>query len=177
MTAETGRLRDHLARGDRRTTDAAGAVAGIVAQQPDLLPELIACLGDSDPAVVAHAAHAAMQLSERQPSLFDPHVDTLMAVLQSAGPWEIGEQMPKVLVRSRLSSQQCARLAEILLHNLDHRANIVAACSLQGLVDLAQDGRIDRTIARQAIDRALNSDRKALSARARRLQKQVASVS
>ncbi len=173
MPEPAARIRDRLAEGDRRTPGAAGAIADLIDQRPDRLPDLIVCLDDTDPVVVSHAAHAAMQLSGRKPSLFDAHVEGLISRLKSPTIWEIGEQLPKILVRSKLTARQCARLAQILTDNLDNRSNIVAACSLQAIVDLTRDGRIDRELARTALDRALASERKALAARARNLAKAV----
>lgn len=151
-------------------------MAQMVEREPDLLAQLLSSLSDTDPAVVAHAAHAAMQLSARQPGLFDPHVQTLIETLRAAEYWELGEQLPKILVRSKLSANQHPHLIAILLRNLEHKSNIVAVCALQALVDLALDGRADRAVARRAIDDALLSDRKALSARARKLQRQLGSA-
>lgn len=164
-------LRDRLEEGDRRVVGAAGAVADQVRQDPGLLPELIELLDDTDPAVVAHTTHAMMQLGLSDPSLFDPFVETLLDRLADPAQWEIGEQLPKILVRTRLSDSQVQRLYSILQNNSNNRSNIMAACSLQGIVDLARDGRIDRNGAERALEAALKSDRKALSARARRLQK------
>ena len=175
MVASVPRLRDRLAESDRRLPGAAGSVAGLVIDDPDLVGELIACLDNADPAVVAHAAHAAMQVSARRPSLFDIHIEGLIVRLKALKQWEIGEQLPKILVRLPLSSEQAGRLYGILCINLESRFNIVAACSLQAVVDLAGDGLIDAARARETLDRALASDRKALSARARKLQKSAAS--
>lgn len=174
MTASATWIRDRLSEGDRRVPAAASSVADAVIDDPDLVEPLLECLGDSDPAVVSHAAHAAMQVSARQPSLFDAHIEDLMALLKALNQWEIGEQLPKILVCLPLSREQSRRLHDILNDNLDSRFNIVAACSLQAVVDLARDGLIDRGRARRTLDTALASDRKALSARARRLQKAAA---
>ena len=92
---------------------------------------------------------------------------------QSFGNGEIGEQLTKILVRVLLSDRQVARLYDILSSNIQNRSNIVAACALQGIVDLACDGRVERARAQSVLDAALRSERKALSARARRLQKQL----
>lgn len=164
-------LRDRLQEGDRRVPGAAGTVADGVHSDHALLPELISLLDDDDPAVVSHAAHAAMQVSSKDPALFDPHVGQLIDLLRNLKQWEIGEQVPKILTGCRLTAQQAADFSDILMVNLESRFNIVAACSLQALVDLASDGRIDRAKGIAAIERALDSPRKALSARARKLQK------
>lgn len=176
MAASRSRLRDRLSEGDRRELGAAGSVADAIVGDPVLVGDLIACLDDDDPAVVAHAAHAAMQVSARQPSLFDPHIEGLIARLEALKQWEIGEQLLKILVRLPLSSEQAERLYRILGENLQSRFTIVAACSLQAVIDLASDGLIDAAKARKTLDAALASDRKALSARARKLQKAAASL-
>ena len=173
MNSQT--LRDRLAEGDRRVVGAAGAVADQVRRDPDLVAELVGLLDDDDAAVVAHAAHAMMQVAGDNSAVFDPLADMLLDRLQQPRQWEIGEQLPKILVRLPLSATQSARLYEILLANMRNRSNIVAACSLQGIADLARDGRVDRGRTQAALDAALGSDRKALSARARRLQKQLSS--
>ncbi|MEX3009133.1 hypothetical protein [Hoeflea sp. TYP-13] len=167
----TFELRDRLMEGDRRVVGAAGAVADQVRQDATLLPELIALLDDGDKAVVAHAAHALMQLAADEPARFDPFADGLLDRLETLNQWEIGEQLPKILVRTALTNVQVQRLAGILKSNTNAKSNIVAACSLQGIVDLACDRRIDPAIAVKCLETALASDRKALAARARQLQK------
>ena len=123
-------LRDRLAEGNRRELGAAASVADEVVGHSDLVDDLVACLDDTDPVVVAHAAHAAMQVSTRQPSLFDLHVEGLIARLKALRQWEIGEQLPKILVALPLSSDRVERLCHVLAENLESRFNIVAACSL-----------------------------------------------
>ena len=171
MTAQT--LRDRLKEGDRRVVGAAGSVADLVRRDPDLVAELIGLLDDEDAAVVSHTCHAMMQIAQDRPALFDPFADALLDRLEKLRQWEIGEQLPKILVRVSLSDRQVAMLYDILSSNIRNRSNIVAACALQGIVDLARDGRVERARAQSALDAALHSERKALSARARRLQKQL----
>ena len=163
-------LRDRLEEGDRRVVGAAGAVADQVREDPELLPGLIDLLDDANAAVVAHTAHALMQIGQSSPGLFDPFVETLLDRLSAPAQWEIGEQLPKILVRCRLSDAQAQRLFNILQANTLNRSNIVAACSLQGIIDLAQDGRVSRNTAQGVLETGLKSERKALAARARRLQ-------
>ncbi len=165
------RLRDRLEEGDRRVIGAAGAVADTVRRNPDRIAELIGLVDDDDTAVVAHTAHAMMQIAQDEPALFDPFADTLLDRLEALRQWEIGEQLPKILVCLPLTDNQAERLYDILCANIQDRSNIVAACSLQGIVDLARDGRVDRGRAQAALNAALGSHRKALAARARRLQK------
>lgn len=173
MNGRQSWLRDRLGEGDRRVPGAAGAVADAVLSDHALMPDLIAYLNDDDPVIVSHAAHAAMQIAKKNPSLFDPHVGQLITLLQALRQWEIGEQLPKILTGCKLTAQQAREIADSLLINLESQFNIVAACSLQAIVDLASDEQIDGAKADQALERALASPRKALSARARKLQKQM----
>ena len=164
-------LRDRLKQGDRRIVGAAGSVADQVLRDDAPLCGVISLLEDDDTAVVAHAAHALMQIAMAEPVRFDVHIDALLDLLENPRQWEIGEQLPKILVRAALTNFQTERLAGILEANSGNKSNIVAACSLQGIVDLACDGRIKASVAHRLIDTALASDRKALAARARKLQK------
>lgn len=162
-------MRDRLMPGDRRSVGAAASVVNQVREDPQLLAALLDLTDDPETSVVARAAHAAMQISVDAPQLFDQHVDRLLDGLERLSQWEIGEQFPKILTRTSLSTGQAERLFAILKRNVKDKSNIVAACSLQGMVDLARDGKIDADRVRAQLDRALRSERKALSARARRL--------
>ena len=166
-------LRDRLGEGDRRVPGAANAIADCVVSDFALMPDLIAHLDDDDPVIVSHAAHAAMQVSAKNPVLFDPYVGHLITLLRRMKQWEIGEQLPKILVGCKLTPLQAEEFSDILLTNLESQFNIVAACSLQSIVDLAVDDRISRDVAIQAQQHALASPRKALSARARKLQRKL----
>ena len=170
------RGRNRLREGDRKEVGAAGSVADAVLGSPHLIDALIVLIEDEDPGVAAHAVHAAMQIGARRPALFDPHADRLIAMLDRMKQWEIGEQLPKILTRSKLSDDQVRLFHEILLRNIENRSNIVAACSLQAIVDLAAEGRIEKHDGRAALDKALASERKALSARARKLDRAAASL-
>ncbi|MCP4317151.1 MAG: hypothetical protein GY789_14345 [Hyphomicrobiales bacterium] len=169
-------LRDRLKEGDRRIVGAACAVADQVRQDATLLPHLIKLLDDDDTAVVAHTAHALMQIAMDEPARFDPFVESLLDRLEQPRQWEIGEQLPKILVRAALTDAQVERLFGVLAANTRNKSNIVAACSLQGIVDLACDRRIEPQMAEKTLAAALTSDRKALSARARRLLKIVSKL-
>ncbi|MEP3745173.1 MAG: hypothetical protein ABJN13_04875 [Nitratireductor sp.] len=166
-------LRDRLAENARGEIGQACAVARELLDCPARLDELVALLGDEDATVVAHAAHAAMQVALDRPDLFEGRAERLMTLLARPGPWERGEQIPKILARLDLDAGQAARLAEILAAKLDERSTIAAASALSALVDLARAGRIEAAVARRAHSLALASPRKALAARARRLSQQV----
>ena len=156
-----------LAGGERKTLGA--AVARDVLDDPALVAPLIDCLDGDDAAVVSHAAHAVMRIGRDAPALVAPYADRLLAVLAAARQWEIGEQLPKVIVALPLTGDQTGLLADILVRQTGNPSNIAAASALSGLADLATKGRIEQAVALREIERALKSPRKALAARARRL--------
>jgi len=166
-------MRDRLKQGDRREVGAAGSIADAVRENPALLGSLIAFLDDDDPILVAHSAHALMQVSRTDPSMFGGHVDCLLRHLSGTRQWEIGEQVPKILTKTRISDNQLASLVHCLEINLDNTSTIAAASALQAIVDLVRAGRFDGQRAKALLDEARSSDRKALAARARRLQQQL----
>ncbi|MEP4106979.1 MAG: hypothetical protein ABJM05_21855, partial [Nitratireductor sp.] len=102
-------LRDRLAENARGEIGQASAVARELLDCPARLDELVALLGDEDATVVAHAAHAAMQVALDRPDLFEGRAERLMTLLARPGPWERGEQIPKILARLDLDAGQAAR--------------------------------------------------------------------
>lgn len=169
--SEQTALKKRLSEGQRGEIGAAALVARDILDTPGMTGMVISALEDDNPAIVAHAAHALMQVSLDEPAIFNTHAGRLLDLLEGGAQWEIGEQLPKILVRCSLSSAQTARLASALHCNLQNRSNIVAACALSGLATLAERGAIDGHMFDAAIEAALNSPRKALAARARRLRK------
>ncbi len=163
-------LKEQLAQGQRGEIGAAASVARDIIETPRLVEPVIAALEDGDPAIVAHAAHALMQVSLDEPTIFDAHVEKLLNLFEAGSQWEIGEQLPKILVRCTMSDVQIGRLAQALKGKLQNKSNIVAACALSGLAALAERGAIGGDVLDTAIEEALNSPRKALAARARRLR-------
>ena len=169
----TDALRRRLATGARGEIANATEIAREVIDHPGLLLPLIDCLEDDDPTMVAHAAHAAMQVSLDRIDLFDQMAGRLIAILREGAAWELGEQLPKILARLRLTGRQAEELTDILAAKLDDRSNIAAASALSALVDLAGQGLMPAERVRALHQAALESPRKALSARARRLTKLV----
>ncbi len=162
-------VRQRLANGDRKEVGEASSVAREVLDDPSLVRSLVDCLEDEDTAVVSHAAHVLMQVGGDAPALFQPYADRLLLILRRCSQWEIGEQLPKVLSVMQLDDDQTQQLADTLVVQTANKSNIAAASALSGLADLGATGRIDEAIAREQLDKALRSERKALAARARRI--------
>ncbi|MCO5057045.1 MAG: hypothetical protein M9905_03995 [Rhizobiaceae bacterium] len=166
-------MRDLLATGSRGEVGEAAAVARICLDDPPSTRVLVAFLEDDDPAVVAHAAHALMQVARDSPGSLQTALPQLLIHLEKNRQWEIAEQLPKVLVRLKLDDTEVSRLFGLLEDLLDASSAIGAASALTAIVDLARQGRVDRALAEQAIRRALASPRKAVAARARRLEQEL----
>lgn len=162
-------MRQRLANGDRKEVGEASSVAREVLDDPALVRALVDCLEDQDAAVVSHAAHALMQVGGDAPALFEPYADRLLIILKRCSQWEIGEQLPKVLSVMQLDDDQTQQLADLLVVQTANTSNIAAASALSGLAELAVTGRIDEATAREQLEKALHSERKALAARARRI--------
>ena len=162
-------LRERLLLGDRKEVAEAAAIAREVFDDPRLVRPLVDLLEDADEAVVSHAAHTLMQVGRDAPELFAPYADRLLSMLRTCRQWEIGEQLPKVLVVVPLNDDQTQQLADILTTQVDAKSNIAAASALSGLAELARTGRIPQQLGREAVSAALSSPRKALAARARRI--------
>ena len=76
-------------------------------------------------------------------------------------------------MRLTLDDTEVSRLLGLLEDLLDGSSAIGAASALTAIVDLARQGRVDHALAEQAIRRALASPRKAVAARARRLEQEL----
>ncbi len=163
------RLRIALGEGDRRELGRSTQVAREVLDNPLMLPDLLECLLESNETVVSHAAHAVMQIGAAEPLLFQQFVDRLISILERPRQWEVGEQVPKVLAELALTEAQADRLTSILIKQIDDRSTIAAACALSVLKRLADRSLADPEIADEAIEKARQSSRKALAARARQL--------
>ena len=153
-------MRDLLATGSRGEVGEAAAIARICLDDPPSTRVLVALLEDDNPAVVAHAAHALMQVARDSPGSLQPALPQLLIHLEKNRQWEIAEQLPKVLVRLKLDDTEVSRLLGLLEDLLDGSSAIGAASALTAIVDLAQQDRVDGTVAEQAIRRALASPRK-----------------
>lgn len=162
-------LRTRFSRGARSGLGEAAGVAREVPDDPALVPALIDCLEDTDRSVVSHAAHAAMQVARDRPAPFEPFASRLTDILETSPVWEIGEQMPKILVALALDAAQAARLRAVLERQLGASSAIAAASALTAIVELAARGLFEPGEARRIVAQALSSPRRAVAARARKL--------
>lgn len=163
------RLAKVLSQGKRGEIGRASEIALEALDNPAMVGDLLSCLTHSDPAVVAHAAHAVMQVGASDVAPFDAHTDRLIDLLDNCSAWEIGEQLPKILAELDLSQSQLQRIEPILIAQIDNRSAIASASALSALARLAARSMIDGAKVDRLISTAAASPRKAVAARARRL--------
>lgn len=126
-----------LAGGDRRSIGCADAVTAMVLKQPELFPELIAGLWDTDPLVRMRAADAAEKVSRKRPDLLHPLKAELLGLLAEATEQELRWHLAQMVPRLPLTRQECVRTASIFRDYLDDRSSIVRTFAIQALADLA----------------------------------------
>jgi alpha-beta hydrolase superfamily lysophospholipase len=127
-----------LGGGDRRTIGHADQVAAMVANDPELFPELIAGLWSEDPLVRMRAADAAEKVTRKHRELLQPYKKELLGLMTEAQEqelrWHLAVMVPRLLLNAK--EQQAAMSS---LHGyLEDRSSIVKTFALQGLADLAQ---------------------------------------
>lgn len=163
------RLREVLGSGDRKEVGRSTEVALEALDNPAILPELLKWLSVGDETVISHAAHVVMQVGAEDSQLFQPYAGELIHTLEHRTQWEVGEQLPKVICELDLTADQLNRLVPILVAQIDDKSAIAAACALSGLKRLGGRGLISTEVVEKHLAKALQSPRKALAARARRL--------
>jgi hypothetical protein len=165
-----------------------GEVVDLIRRDPKRARQLLECLWDEEPAVAMRAADALEKLTRRRPTVPDPVLETLLAVLQRSWKepligllaeaaenklrWCLAATVPRLA----LTVSECRRVAGILESYLEDRSSIVKTCALQGLTDLA---RQDVSLWPEVIDLLRIHSRSgtpAMRARGRMLLKQLESM-
>lgn len=158
-----------LAEGARGEVGRSSEVALEALDNPAIIADLLGFLESENAAVVAHAAHAVMQIGKARCVLFESHADRMIELLQNRSGWEVGEQLPKVLSEIDLTNEQITRLVPVLINQIDDRSAIASVCALTALVRLSERQLFSRGAAEVLVAKAASSPRKAVAARARRL--------
>ena len=158
-----------LGGGDRRTIGHADQVAAMVANDPELFPELIAGLWSEDPLVRMRAADAAEKVTRKHRELLQPYKKELLGLMTEAQEqelrWHLAVMVPRLLLNAK--EQQAAMSS---LHGyLEDRSSIVKAFALQGLADLAQAEPSFRPRVVEILREATRKGTPAMKARSRKL--------
>jgi alpha-beta hydrolase superfamily lysophospholipase len=158
-----------LGGGDRRTIGHADQVAAMVANDPELFPELIAGLWSEDPLVRMRAADAAEKVTRKHRELLQPYKKELLGLMTEAQEqelrWHLAVMVPRLLLNAK--EQQVAMSS--LQGYLEDRSSIVKTFALQGLADLAQAEPSFRPRVVEILREATRKGTPAMKARSRKL--------
>ena len=158
-----------LKGGDRRSIGRANQVAAIIANKPQLFPELVSSLWSDDPVVRMRAADAAEKVSRKQPQLLRPHKRELLGLLGEAEQAELRWHLAAMVPRLGLTASERCRAAATLERFLQDRSSIVKASALQGLADLAMNDHEMRAGVVEKLREASRKGTQAMRARSRKL--------
>src|SRR5271156_3801548 len=97
---------DLLQGGDRRMIGRSGQVAAMVAEAPELFPELIAGLWSEDPLVRMRAADAAEKVTRKKHELLQTHKRELLGLMAETEQQELRWHLAAMVPRLRLNARE-----------------------------------------------------------------------
>lgn len=118
------------------------------------------------------AADAAEKAARERPDILAPHADSLIEIAAGTDQAGVRWHAAQMLARTELSDERARHAAEILERYLADDSRIVEAWALSAITAIANDHPELRARAKQLVEARLESDRAAVSARARMLQGQ-----
>ena len=96
-------IRSMLAGGDRRSTGRSDEIAGMVAQNPGRVVELVECLWDPDACVRMRAADALEKASRGKAEILEAHKAELLGLFAEAEQQEVRWHLAQIVPRLPLS--------------------------------------------------------------------------
>src|ERR1035438_3205608 len=158
-----------LQGGDRRTIGRSDQVAAMVAEAPDLFPELIEGLWSEDPLVQMRVADAAEKVTRKNRELLQPYKGELLGLMAETEQQELRWHLAAMVPRLELNAKQRNLATSLLVGYLEDRGSVVKTFALQGLADLAQDDASIRTGVIDILRQATRTGTAAMKARSRKL--------
>lgn len=158
-----------LQGGDRRMIGRSDQVAAMVAEAPELFPELIAGLWSEDPLVRMRAADVAEKVTRKKRELLLPYKRELLGLMAETEQQELCWHLAAMVPRLWLNAKERQIAISSLNRYLEVRSSIVKTSALQGFADLAQDDPSIRPRVIEILREAARSGTPAMKARSRRL--------
>ena len=125
----------------RNTRGISGQVAAIVAQEPDLFPELMFGLLHVEARIRGLAADAVAKVAEENPGLLQPFKTEILGLMTEARPAIVRWHLAQLVPRLNLNRNERPRAIGLLRDYLEDRSAIVQVCALTSLVELAAGDR------------------------------------
>jgi len=169
----SGRLRDLLMGGDRRSIGRVDEVLELVLGQPKRVSELAKLLWDSDAVVRMRAADALEKISRERPEWIDPFKPNLLGLMAETGQQELRWHLAAIVPRVQLTPAESSRAVVILKGYLTDRSSIVKTFAMQGLWELTQLNAESRSEVVELVRELVKTGTAAMRARGRKLLREV----
>jgi len=154
---------------DRRTIGCADQVVALVADDPELFPELIAGLWSQDPVLRMRAADAAEKATRTRCELLHPFKKELLGLMAEAQQQELRWHLAVIVPRLILNDREREAAFSALNVYLKDRSSIVKTFALQGLADLAENEPSLQPRVIEILRGAIRNGTAAMKARSRKL--------
>lgn len=158
-----------LQGGDRRMIGRSDQVEAMVAEAPELFPELVAGLWSEDPLVRMRAADAAEKVTRKKGELLLPYKRELIGLMAETEQQELRWHLAAMVTRLRLNAKERQIAISSLDRYLEDRSSIVKTSDLQGFADLAEDDPSIRPRVMGILREATRSGTPAMKDRGRKL--------
>jgi hypothetical protein len=126
-----------LEEGDLRSIGGVPEVLNMVADQPDLFPEVVRAMEHSDPGIRMRASDAVEKITRLKPDYLQPHKDFILNQVSVSDQQEVRWHLAQIVTRLELTPAERSTVAEKLFIFLEDPSKIVQTNTLQALVDLA----------------------------------------
>lgn len=126
-----------LEAGDLKSVDRVPDLINLVADQPDLFPQVIQAMDHTDGGVRKLASEAVEKITRSQPEYLQPHKAFLLKQVSASGRGELRWHLTQIVPRLDLTPAERSRAAEHFFTFLEDPSQIVQSNTLQALVDLA----------------------------------------
>ena len=144
-------------------------VAAMVAEAPELFPELMEGLWSEDPVVRMRAADAAEKVTRENRELLHPYKGELLGLMAETEQQELRWHLAAMVPRLLLNDKQRNLATSLLVGYLEDRSSIVKTFALQGLAELAQDDPSIQSGVIEILRQATRTGTAAMKARGRKL--------
>jgi hypothetical protein len=160
----------HLLETGIKQAELTDQTARLVLSKPEWLPDLLDCLGHSDPAIQKRAADALKKAAKQKAELLQAHKNRLLTHLWDASIPQVQWHLCQTLALLDIEPPEFRSLRPHLLALYRHSASrVVQASALTALVKLSLKLEVEVEEGQALIREALQSKFPAVAARARHL--------
>ena len=175
MTGARVSLRDRLSAGTTRDLGPTNEVAREALHDPKLVRELIDALDDERIVVAHRAANALKKIQHANPALLNPFAKQILRKALNTDHMHTRWSLTIILGELPLRGRDKSLAIDLMFEALSSRSALQRVFALQALTNYAHDDSALRTRMKPILEKALTDTSAAIRARARKLEKQLAS--